>query len=100
MPAVLVLRLLHLRLAVLVVHLVVVELVPQSHLLRPLLLLWWQNVLSDERGVVQCELEVDLLSLRADGWDYLIPRGLPVLYPFPEEVGLVYPPYCYSGLAN
>ena len=94
MPAVLVLRLLHLRLAVLVV-----ELVPQQHLLQPLLLLWWQNVLSDERGVVQCELEVDFLSLRADGWDYLIPRGLPVLYPFPEEVGLVYPPYCYSGLA-
>ena len=31
--------------------------------------LWWQSVLSDERGVVQCELEVDLLSLRADGWD-------------------------------
>ena len=93
-PAVLVLRLLHLRLAVLVV-----ELVPQQHLLQPLLLLWWQNVLSDERGVVQCELEVDFLSLRADGWDYLIPRGLPVLYPFPEEVGLVYPPYCYSGLA-
>jgi len=37
-PAVLVLRLLHLRLAVLVVHLVVVELVPQCHLLQPLLL--------------------------------------------------------------
>ena len=99
MPAVLVLRLLHLRLAVLVVHLVV-ELVPQCHLLQPLLLLWWQNVLSDERGVVQCELEVDLLSLRADGWDCLIPRGLPVLCSFPEEVGLVYSPYCYSGLAT
>ena len=57
--------------------------------------------LLDERGVVQCELEVDLLSLRADGWDYLIPRGLSGLDSFPEEVDLlVYPPYCYSGLAT
>ena len=58
-------------------------------------------MLLDERGVVQCELEVDLLSLRADGWDYLIPRGLSGLCSFPEEVDLlVYPPYCYSGLAT
>ena len=57
-------------------------------------------MLLDERGVVQCELEVDLLSLRADGWDSLIPRGLPVLYSFPEEAGLVYPPYFHSGLAT
>ena len=57
-------------------------------------------MLLDERGVVQCELEVDLLSLRADGWDCLIPRGLPVLCSFPEEVDLVYQPYCYSGLAT
>ena len=57
-------------------------------------------MLLDERGVVQCELEMDLLSLRADGWDSLTPRGLSVLCSFPEEVGLVYPPYCYSGLAT
>ena len=57
-------------------------------------------MLLDERGVVQCELEVDLLSFRADGWDSLIPRGLPVLCSFPAEVDLVYPPYCYSGLAT
>ena len=57
-------------------------------------------MLLDERGVVQCELEVDLLSLRADGWGSLIPRGLPVLCSFPDEVDLVYPPYCYSGLAT
>ena len=44
--------------------------------------------------------EVDLLSLRAGGLDSLIPRGLPVLCSFPEEVGLVYPPYFHSGLAT
>ena len=37
----------------------------------------------DERGVVQCDPEVDLLSLRVDGRDLLIPRGLSELYSFP-----------------
>ena len=71
------------------------------HLLRPFLL-YWQSVTLDERGVVWCELEVGLLSLKADGRDSPIPRGLTVLCSFPEEVGLVlvYPPYCYSGLAT
>ena len=63
-------------------------------------LLYWQSVTLDERGAVLCELEVGLLSLKADGRDSLIPRGLTVLCSFPEEVGLVYPPYCYSGLAT
>ena len=50
---------------------------------------------------MQCDPEVDWLSLRADGWDYLIPRGLSGLCSFPEEVDLlVYPPYCYCGLAT
>ena len=41
------------------------------------------------------------MSLKAVGRDSLIPRGLSVLYLFPEEVGLVLkPPYCYSGLAT
>jgi|SaaInlV_120m_DNA_3_1039746.scaffolds.fasta_scaffold04746_2 hypothetical protein len=100
MPAVLLLRLLRLRPAALVARLAVVELVPRCHL-QPWLLLWWQSDLSDERGVVQCDPEVDWLSLRADGWDYLIPRGLSGLCSFPEEVDLlVYPPYCYCGLAT
>ena len=71
------------------------------HLLRSFFL-YWQSVTLNERGVVLCELEVGLLSLKADGRDSLITRGLTVLCSFPEEVGLVlvYPPYCYSGLAT
>ena len=87
-PVVLDLRLLHLRLAVhlrpVVVHLV--QWVP--HLLPPVLL-YWQSATLDERGVVRCELEVSLVSLKAVGRDSLIPRGLTVLCTFPEEVGLV-----------
>ena len=45
-------------------------------------------------------LKVGLVSLKVVGRDSLIPRGLSVLCSFPEEVGLVYPPFCYSGLAN
>ena len=71
----------------------------QCHLLQPFLL-YWQSVLLDERGAVRCDLEVHLVSLKAVGWDSLISRGLTVLCSFPEEVGLVYPPYCYSGLAT
>ena len=63
-------------------------------------MLYWQSVTLDERGVVRYELEVSLASLKADGRDSLIPRGLTVLCSFPEEVGLVYPPFCYSGLAT
>ena len=81
MPAVLLLRLLRLRPAALVARLVV-ELVPRCHL-QPWLLLWWQSDSSDERGVVQCDPEVDLLSLRVDGRDLLIPRGLSELDSFP-----------------
>ena len=47
-----------------------------------------------------CGLEVDLLSLRVDGRDLLIPRCLSVLCSFPEEVGLAYPSYFHSGLAT
>ena len=81
-PAVLLLRLLHPRLAALVARLVVVELVPRCHL-QPWLLLWWQSDSSDERGVVQCDPELDWLSLRVDGRDLLIPRGLSELDSFP-----------------
>ena len=105
-PAVLDLRLLqlllhlhlvlHLRLAA--VHLRLVAVVV-PHLLQPFLL-YWQSVTLDERGVVRYELEVSLASLKTDGRDSLIPRGLTVLCSFPEEVGLVYPPFCYSGLTN
>ena len=79
-------------------------------LLPPLhFLLYWQSVALDERGAVRCELEVGLMSLEADGRGSLIPRApglatcLAVLGSFPEEVGLlvlVYPLYCYSGLAT
>ena len=105
-PAVLDLRLLqlllhlhlvlHLRLAA--VHLRLVAVVV-PHLLQPFLL-YWQSVTLDERGVVRYELEVSLASLKTDGRDSLILRGLTVLCSFPEEVGLVYPPFCYSGLTN
>ena len=99
MPAVLDLRLRHLRLAVLVVHLVVAVPVPRCLLLQSCL--FFLSVPLDERGAVPCDLEVGLLRLKAAGRDLLIPRGLAVLYPFPEEVGLVLdPPYCYSGLAT
>ena len=81
-PDVLLLRLLHPRPAALVARLVVVELVPRCHP-QPWLLLWWQSDSSDERGVVQCDPEVDLLSLRVDGRDLLIPRGLSELDSFP-----------------
>jgi hypothetical protein len=65
------------------------------------LLLYWQSVLIDERGGVRQQLEASLVRLKAVGRDSLIPRGLSVLCPFPEEVGLVLdPPYCYSGLAT
>ena len=92
-PAVLDLRLLHLHLAVMAVHLVVAVRVPQCHLLQPLLL-YWQSVLLDKRGVVSCDLEVHLVSLKAVGRDSLIPRGLTVLCPFPGEFGLVFDPPC------
>ena len=86
------LRLLPLQLhprPVLVVHLV--QQLP--HPLPPFLL-YWQSVTLDERGVVPCDLEVQLVSLKAVGRDSLIPRGLTVLCSFPEEVGLVFdPPY-------
>ena len=96
-PVVLDLRLLHLRLAV---HLrpVVVHLVQWLPHLLPSFLLYWQSATLDER--VRCDLEVHLVSLKAAGRDSLIPRGLTVLCSFREEVGLVYPPYCYSGLAT
>ena len=84
---------LHLR-PDLVVHLVV-----GPHLLRPFLL-YWQSVLLDERSVVRSRLEVGLVSLEAVGRDSPILRGLSVRCSFPEKVGLVYPPFCYSGLAN
>ena len=45
-------------------------------------------------------LEVGLVSLEAVRRDFLILRGLSVLCSFPEEVGLVFPPFCYSGLAT
>ena len=102
MPAVLELDLclLHLRLAVYLSPVVVYLVQWLPHLLPSSLLLYWQSATLDERGVVPCGLEVDLLSLRVDGRDLLIPRCLSVLCSFPEEVGLVYPPYCYSGLAT
>ena len=84
MPAVSDLRLLHLRLAV-HLHLVVVLLMqwlPLPHLL-PSFLLYWQSATLDERGVVRCDLEVQLVSLKAVGRDSLIPRGLTVLCSFP-----------------
>ena len=53
------------------------------------------DVRSDDRS------QLEAVSLEAVGRDSLIPRGLSVLYLFPEEVGLVLkPPYCYSGLAT
>ena len=76
-----------------------VNLVVGPHLLQPFLL-YLQSVLLDERGVVRCVLEVGLVSLEAVGRDSLILRGLSVLCSFPEEVGLVFPPFCYSGLAT
>ena len=101
MPVPLVLDLplpLHLLLVMAAHLLAVVVAVPMVPvLLQPLLYLL--SALLDERGVVQSRLEVGLLSEEAVGRDYLIPRGLSVLCPFPEEVGLVYPPFCYSGLA-
>ena len=45
-------------------------------------------------------LEVGLVSLKAAGRGSLVLRGLSVLCSFPEEVGLVFPPFCYSGLAT
>ena len=70
-----------------------------SHLLQSFLF-YLQSVLLDERGVVHLQLEASLLSLEAAGRDSLILRGLSVLCSFPEEVGLVFPPFCYSGLAT
>ena len=69
------------------------------HLLQPFLL-YFQSVLLHERGVVRLRLEVGLVSLEAAGRGSLVLRGLSVLCSFPEEVGLVYLPFCYSGLAN
>ena len=80
----------HLLAVVVAVPMVPVLLQPLPYLL---------SVLLDERGVVRLRLEVGSMSVEAVGRDYLIPRGLSVLCPFPEEVGLVYPPSCYSGLA-
>ena len=80
----------HLLAVVVAVPMVPVLLQPLPYLL---------SVLLDERGVVRLRLEVGSMSVEAVGWDYLIPRGLSVLCPFPEEAGLVYPPFCYSGLA-
>ena len=58
-------------------------------------------MLIDERGGVRQQLEASLVRLKAAGRDSLIPRGLSVLCPFSEEVGLVFdPPYCYRGLAT
>ena len=91
------LRLRHLRPVVLAVHLVVAVPVPQCPLLQSLL--FFLSVPLDERGVVPCDLEAALVRLIAAGLDLEIPRGLTVLYLFPEEVGLVYPPCCYGGLA-
>ena len=100
-PLVLDLRLPHLRLAL---HLRLdlipaVHLVAGSHLLQPCLL-ELQSVLTDERGVVRLRLEVGLVSLKAVGRDSLVLRGLSVLCSFLEEAGLVFPPFCYSGLAT
>ena len=100
-PVLLNLRLPHLRLAL---HLRLdpfpaVPLVVGSHLLQSFLF-YLQSVLLDERGVVHLQLEASLLSLEAVGRDSLILRGLSVLCSFPEEVGLVFPPFCYSGLAT
>ena len=93
------LRLRHLRPVVLAVHLVVAVPVPRCLLLQSLL--FFLSVPLDERGVVPCDLEAALLRLKAAGRDPVIPRGLTVLYLFPEEVGLVLnPPCCYSGLAT
>ena len=102
MPAVLELDLclLHLRLAVYLSPVVVYLVQWLPHLLPSSLLLYWQSATLDERGVVPCGLEVHLVSLKAVGWGSLIPRGLTVLCSFPEEIGLVYPSYCYSGLAT
>ena len=82
MPVVLDLRIVHLRL---VVHLrpVVVHLVHWLPHLLPSFLIYWQSATLDERGVVRCDLEVQLVSLKAVGRDSLTPRGLTVLCSFP-----------------